>query len=73
MRDKNSKPNTAQANMYNGTNKRPRINGAGYKFALMASSDVRKTMEQSKGWTSFDQTGASIYRAPIAPGTKASA
>lgn len=73
IREKNFKPSTAQANIYNGTNKRTRINGAGYKFALMASSDVRKTMEQKKGWTSSEQTGASIYRAPIAPTTNASA
>jgi hypothetical protein len=62
--DKNIKPSTASGNMYNGTNKRQSIKNNPYNFALIATKEVRKSMEQKKGLYSLSQTGNSSYRAP---------
>jgi hypothetical protein len=52
-REAQPKPNTAQT--YNASRSRPRVSGAGYRFALMMSSEVRKTIDQQKNaWASFE-------------------
>jgi hypothetical protein len=39
---------------------------------MVAAKEVRKSMEQKKGWNSLSQTGNSTYRGPV-PGNKQSA